>query len=50
LTHCPSKYGAHAEAKRQEFVRMADPIIEDLGGSRKTVAAANEWALAAALP
>jgi hypothetical protein len=41
---------AQAEEKRQEFARTLDPLIEALGGSRKTVAAANERALAAALP
>jgi hypothetical protein len=41
---------AQAEAKRQEFARTADPLIEALGGARKTVAAANERALAAAVP
>jgi hypothetical protein len=41
---------AHAEEKRREFARTADPRIEALGGARKTVAAANERALAAALP
>jgi hypothetical protein len=41
---------AQAEAKRQEFARTADPLIEALGGARKAVVAANERALAAALP
>jgi hypothetical protein len=41
---------AQAAEKRREFARTADPLIEALGGSRKTVAAANERALAAALP
>jgi hypothetical protein len=41
---------ARAEEKRQEFARTLDPLIEALGGARKAVAAANERALAAALP
>jgi hypothetical protein len=41
---------ARAEEKRQEFARTLDPLIEALDGARKAVAAANERALAAALP
>jgi hypothetical protein len=41
---------AHAEAKRREFARMVDPLVETLVASRKTVVAANAKALAAALP
>ena len=41
---------ARAEEKRQEFARTLDPLIEALGGARKAIVAANERALAAALP
>jgi hypothetical protein len=41
---------ARAEEGQRAFVQMADPIVEALGGARNAVVAANERALAAALP